>query len=263
MTLDLESDLSETEEYLKIDKISDDVFAIAPNIVLKFNVSLSKISGGKRYHYHNEYEYNSPSANQQLVTIKRSFDYYLSFEAHKKDDNGIKTFIRIGPQEYFSLMKNMDIVESWFTNKKFNKLFAYADNGALIMTSPIPSIQLGNLPMGKYITFTPCVIDKGIANADKEPGIEMNFNGENEVQINLDKFMGLKYILSCFNMYQAAITLLNYNNHPSRVNRVVMSLPQKMTIKPVEQTELSGGSGINDRYVTPKGVKSNISSLEG
>lgn len=262
MAIDMEYGLSEAEEYLKVDRISDDVFSIAPNVALKFNVALSKISGGKRYHYHNEYEYKSQACNQPLVTIKRSFDYYLSFEMHKKDDNGNKAFIRVGPQEYFILMKCMNAAESWFTSKKFATLYAKSQ-GKLIITSPIPTSKIDHLPMNKFIEFSPCIIDKGIAEADKGPGIEINLNDEAIVQINFDKFMGLKYILSCFNMYQAAITLLNYNSHPYGVNRVQMTGQTDRVIKPVENTELSGSTGVNDRFVTPKGVKSNISSLEG
>ena len=48
-------ELIEPMEFFKIDKVSDDVYAIGPNVILKFNVSLSKTSQGKRYHFHKEY----------------------------------------------------------------------------------------------------------------------------------------------------------------------------------------------------------------
>lgn len=254
-------EIDDEKEYLKLDKISDDVYALAPNVVLKFNVSLSKISGGKRYHYHNEYEYNNSAINQPLITVKRTFDYYLSFESNKKMDNNQKLFIRIGPQEYFLFMMSLNVVESWFTDKKFSKLFV-KDKGSLILTSPIPSHTISHLPMDKYIEFKPTIIDRGIANADKEPGVMINFNDECTIEFNLDKFMGLKYVISCFNMYQAAITLLNYNGRPPYgTNRIVMN--GEHTVYPSTKYEITGSSGVVDRVITPKGTKNNISSLEG
>ena len=249
-------------EHLKIDKISDDVYTIAPNVVLKFNVSLSKISGGKRYHYHKEYEYPSkmsPECNS-LVTIKRSFDYYLSFENQQKDINGNRLFIRIGVQEYFLLKNSLETVISWFRDTKYAKLFAL-DRGRLILVSPVPNCKIQNLPMNKYIEFTPTIIDRGISNADKEPGIKIEFGDPSMcITINLDKLMGLYYLISCFNMYQAAITMINYVSRPDfGTNRYVMD--QQRTLP--TDNDITGVSGIRDRYVTPIGVKNNISSLEG
>lgn len=255
-------DIEGAEDYLKIDKISDDVYAIAPNAILRFNLSLSKISAGKRYHYHKEYEYPAKSINDSLVTIKRSFDYYLSFESPQKDSNGTKLFIRIGAQEYFLLKKCLSEVEAWFTDKKFSKLYV-SDRGKLILTAPTPKTRIHNLPMGKYIEFSPTIIDKGIANADKEPGIRIEFGDPNWViSINLDKFMGLKYVIDYFNMYQAAITLLNYNARPPYgTNRVIMG--NEHTMPGNDYNVMTGSTGVRDRHVTPKGSKNNISQLEG
>lgn len=250
-------------EYMKADRITDDVFVLSPAMVLKFNVSLSKIVAGKRYHYHSEYEYTSSAMNQQMVSIKRSFDYYLSFEAHKKDDNGNKCFVRIGPQEYLILKRNLEEVETWFTSKKYKNLYV-RDNGKLIMTAPIPKTEAVCLPMKKFIIFTPCIIDRGIANADKEPGVSINFNDEVTVNINLDKFMGMKYLIDCFNMYQAAIILLNYNGKPPYgTNRTIMSTSPTTNTSQESQPLVMPSSGINGRQITPKGIKNNISLLEG
>lgn len=258
MSIEIENAI---DEYLKTDKISDDVYAIAPNVVLRFNVSLSKISGGKRYHFHKEYEYQSKGIQQPLVTIKRSFDYYLSFESPQKDDNGNKLFIRIGAQEYFLLNKGLEEVVAWFTDKKYSKLFV-SDRGNLILTAPIPNFRIENLPMQKYIEFSPTIIDRGIANADKEPGIRIEFGDSSYVvNINLDKFMGLYYIISRFNMYQAAATLINYTARPPfGTNRFVMTNERTPY---QDNNTMTGSSGVRDRFVTPKGAKNNISTLEG
>lgn len=247
-------ELIEPMEFFKVDKIVDDVYVIAQNVLLRFNVSLSKISGGKRYHFHKEYEYTSTknieNHDGQLVTIKRSFDYYLSIENMQKNANGEKLFIRIGPQEIMLLRRAIDEVVTWFTDQKYSKLFAM-DRGNLIITNPIPSTAVRNLPMGSYIEFVPVILDKGQAVADKRPGIRITFNNpSNFVDIDLDRFMGLQYILSCFNMYEAALAIVNYLQRPEfGTNRYVMENTYGSNSKPAGVRKAN--DNINGRYVNP------------
>ena len=250
-------------EYFKVDKISDDVYALGPNVILKFNVSLSKISNGKRYHFHKEYEYHSKGISEPLVTMKRSFDYYLSIENAQKDNNGNKVFIRIGPQEYLLFKKALEECVSWFIDAKYAKLFA-RDKGKLVLVSPVPETKMRNLPMGKYMEFTPVIIDKGVANADKEPGIRITL-GDYEISyidINIDRLMGLYYIISSFNMYQSAQLMINYLGRPEfGANRFVMDSPR--AVAPEEDARpRRASSGIDGRFVTPVGTKNNMESLE-
>ena len=255
-------ELIEPMEFFKIDKVSDDVYALGPNVILKFNVSLSKISNGKRHHFHKEYEYSSRGIPEQptLVTIKRSFDYYLSIENMQKDSNGNKAFIRIGPQEYMLFKRGLEEAISWFTDKKWSKLFAH-NNGKLILVSPIPEFDIPNLPMQKYIHISPVIIDKGIANADKEPGVRFVLGDEsNFVDMNLDRLMGLYYIISCFNMYQAALSIVNYVERPEfGTNRFIMKT--EFSIPDKQEDIRQGVSGITSGRVVD--CKRNISSLEG
>lgn len=255
--------LIEPMEFFKIDKISDDVYAIGPNVILKFNVSLSKISGGKRYHFHKEYEYPTKNIqdNPTLVTIKRSFDYYLSIENMQKDNNGNKLFIRIGPQEYMLFKRGLEEAISWFTDSKYAKLFAQ-DEGRLVLVAPIPEFKIHNLPMQKYIEFIPTIIDRGISNADKEPGIRIVLSDPLVyIDITLDRLMGLYYIVSCLNMYQSALSIINYIQRPEfGTNRFVI---ESQHVSHPDDGTRYGASGIEGRMVTPKGTMNNISALEG
>lgn len=249
-------------EYLKIDKISDDVYAIGPNVILKFNVSLSKTSNGTRHHFHKEFEYKTAGSSNTLVAIRRSFDYYLSIENMQKDSNGNKVFIRIGPSEYMMLKKGLEEAISWFTDKKYEKLFA-KDKGKLVLVHPIPNFTINNLPMQKRMELIPVIIDRGIANADKEPGVRIFLEDDTKfVDINLDKLMGLYYIISSFNMYQSALSVVNYLERPEfGLNRIVMDSAMH-TMNSSFKRSKSGSSGIEGRFVTPLGTKDNIKSLE-
>ena len=245
----------------KVDKISDEIYALSPNVILKFNVSLSKISGGKRYYFHNEFEYGSPKYQESnLITIKRSFDYYLSFESAKTSDNGSRMFVRIGIQEFLSLSDALKEVLKWYTDAKYDKLYAFDKTGKLILTSPSPSYAIPKLPMGKSIEFRPTIISKGMANADDEMGIAMDFGDDGTVELTFDKFMGLYYLITSFNMYQSALLLINYIGHPDiGTNRVVMESSSRK--KPLVQTPEQETTSIKGRF--PKAMKNNISQLEG
>lgn len=251
-------------EYFKVDKISDDVYALGPNVILKFSVSLSKTSNGTRHHFHKEYEYRSSSNATTLVTIKRSFDYYLSLENMQKDSNGNKVFIRIGPSEYMMFKKGLEIAISWFTDKKYEKLFA-SDRGKLVLVNPIPNFVVSSLPMDKYLELVPIIIDRGMANADKEPGVRIYLSSDSQfIDINLDRLMGLYYIVSSFNMYQAALEIVNYLERPALgTNRFVMDSATSHRVGgSIFNKAKSGSTGINGRLVTPQGTKDNIKDLE-
>lgn len=254
-------DIEGTDQFLQIDKISDDVYTIAPNLILRFTVALSKIVSGKRYHYHTEFLYQNKNMPTPLIKIKRSFDYYLSFENHKADDkSGNKTFVRIGPTEYLLLKRAMDEVVSWFTDKKYANLYA-KQNGKLIMTSPVPSHILHGLPQDKCIKFAPTIISRSMAEADKGPGVIIDF-GDFVSTITLEKFMGLQYTISIFNMYQAAITLLNYASRPPvGTNTISFIEPNGRTLPP--ENVACGAEGIIGRQVQSKYLIQNIESLEG
>ena len=255
---------TENDQFLQLDKISDDVLTIAPNIVLRFNVSLSKISSGKRYHYHREYMYASKTVPEPLITIKRSFDYYLSFENTVKDDRGNKLFIRIGIAEFLLLKHGFEEVTLWFTDNKYKNLYARNGN-KLILTSPIPRFRIQGLPQGKYIEFSPTILDKGMSEADKEPGVTIDFgDGFNVINISLDRFMGLHYIISCFNMYQSAITLLNYISRPPTGTNSINLSDYTINGRTLPKENIACGSnGISGRKIQPRTMPQNISALEG
>ena len=257
--------MNRIEEYLKADKITDDVYVISSNLILRFNVSLSKTANSKRYHFHNEYEYDAAhlQTGNSLVTVKRSFDYYLSIENMKKDENGNKLFVRIGVQEFLRLRQALERVVAWFTNKDYDRLFM-TSKGKLIVTSPAPYEEITALPMQKSICITPVVIEYGVANADRCPGVRMAFGNECYADINLEKLMGLYYTLSCFNMYQSAQLMLNYIGRPEfGVNRIYMnsSTPNNYTKYNNDEVEYEGATGVN-RVIPSSRFKTNIETLE-
>lgn len=248
-------------EFLKYDKVSDDVYVLGSNAVLKFNVSLSKTtSEGKRYHFYKEFEYKARTREfDTLVTIKRSFDYYLSIENIQKDKlTDTKAFIRIGPSDYFKLKSQLEQVYEWFTGKKYKGLFA-SNRGRIVLTNPVPESTLGGYPQNKFLRFIPTVIDKSEGNSSMQPGVEMSLSDYNNyVVMTVDKFMGFYYTVMNFNMYLAAQNMVGYLGFHGGVNRIGIGNDTSPHI--ISGEEFVGEvDGVNDRVI---GNRKNISSLE-
>lgn len=249
-------------QLLNIDKISDDVLTITPNIVLRFNVALSKIVSNRRQHFHKEFMYSSKTSPNPLVTIRRNFDYYLSFENVKNSYD--KLFIRIGIGEILLLRGGFDVAASWFTDKKYAKLYV-RNNGKLVLTAPIPDYTVHGLPQGKYIKFIPTIVELDESNEGKVAGVTIDFgDGINIINLTLERFMGLKYVISCFNMYQSAITLLNYISRPSVGTNSTNFSNSNAYGRALPPENISCGvDGIDGRKVQPKCMPQQINSLEG
>lgn len=234
-------------EFEKYDKISDSIYAIGFNCSLRFNVILSKGYNGKRYPFHKEFEYQSKYTDgpPMIVTMKRDYDYYLSIENNSKPERTAKAFIRIGPAEFYLLKNGVDTAVSWFRDKRYEKLYQM-DGNKLIITRPIPDYTVGNLPMGKYIKFTPGVQQKGTSEYDVEPVVSMELSDSlNIVQMSVDKLMGLEYTLSNFNMVLCAQSMLAYLPMPDYgVNRVVMNNGMYS-----DETVAEGVTGVDGRQI--------------
>ena len=67
---------------IQYDKITDDIYTIGKNVVLKFSVGLSKSYNNSRSYFHKEFENSSKYVDTKtLITIKRIYKnrYYRNF----------------------------------------------------------------------------------------------------------------------------------------------------------------------------------------
>lgn len=249
-----------------VKKISDDMFTLGPNLVLRFNVECSRNVNDKTYPFYSEFEYPCDNGSYKtLVSVKRIYDYYMTIENVKKDENGNKVYIRIGVTEILLLQNGLDTVASWFTLKKYSNLFA-KNGGVLTICPPVPNMNIGGLPMGKYLEFYPTIIDRGMSNADKYPGIRI-YLGEDStfVDMPVDRFMGFKYIIDKCDMFGYAQNLANAMNPELGTNRTglngITPTKKEQRQSTICSTPLSGTTGISSgRRVEDK---NKMSSLEG
>ena len=194
-------------EYIDYDKLSDDVFYLGSKLYLRMNVSLSdKAEPNQRYHFHREFAYSSAYApNGRFISIKRSFSYYLSLDRADVPLGGIM----IRPQDMIVLKAKLEEVSKWFSDN----IFAIKGKTLIVKNKKKPIIVDG-LANQKYLQFDPVVI-VWENTGEQTPGVRITL-GDPSIfaDISVDKFFGLLYTISTFNMYQSAQLLLNYLGRP-------------------------------------------------
>lgn len=209
---------------MNYEKISDDLFMFGNNLILRFNVQLAKknMDGGRQC-YQSEYQYPSEKYNdvRSLVTVRRSFDYYLSIENIKKSEDFERTYIPIYTQDFIQFRDK--IIESikWFQDEKYKNIFA-KDGEKIVLIENVEPIIYSSLVSNTSIKIEPIpFLNK--CNEYKL-GVRISFNTiDIYSEIEIDRYMGLVYIISSLNMYQSAQIILNYMQPCVDTHRVSMS----------------------------------------
>ena len=200
------------EHYDQYERIYDIIMYLGFNTILKFNVDLAHYSDkSNREMFHKEFEYMNKQTNMPVISIRRDYNFYLSIENVKMINNIERQIVRIGIEEITLLKHILHQAAKWFTNAEYKDLYAI-HNGQLIMTRKVTPVGINNLPYNKYIEFEPAIY---IANEEAIPGVRMTLSDNaNFTDMPLNRFMGFKYIIDTFNMYQSAQNMINYIARP-------------------------------------------------
>ena len=241
-------------EFEIYNKISDDVYIIGKNIILRMNVVLyNTTTNSNKIYFHREVNYFDNKANQEMRSIKRSFDYHLSIENIKYTDQGYKEFIRIGLPEVMLLKNSLSQVISWFNSPEYSDLYTLKGTELVLAKKP-PKLVITPLPQNKFIAFSPVVIEYG---ADHIQGVRMYLNSEiNYADITVPRFMGFIQSIIDINMYNAAQNMLNYYGRPPFGTNMYTMTNQVITES--SERDISAPP----RKITPKSNKSVFSELE-
>lgn len=196
------------------EKITDDVYQISNNLILRFCVVLNKLNlKNNRVSFHKEFKYTNKTGDT-VITLRRRFEYFFTLENLFRTADDTKTYIVITVQDYYLVLDAIKEAVSWFRDKKWSNLFVL-DNGILRVTNPAPSVTVSPLAMNKWLKFEPCVIDSIRTSSESEPGILITLGDSNNyVKVTLSKFMGLYYIFNKFNMFESAQMMINYLQRP-------------------------------------------------
>lgn len=200
---------------LQYEKITDDLCILGVNTILRFNVSLaSKTQDGQKKLFHSEFEYRADKYTNlnRVCSIRRTFDYYLSIENLRVNDNGVKEFIMIRIQDILYVREQFELATKWFRDAKYENLFARS-KGRLVMLGTVEPIKILGLAMDKSLMLEPIIINYDETN--QTTGVRLYLSSrDNYVDMSIDKFMGVVYLLSSINMYESAQILLNYIQRP-------------------------------------------------
>lgn len=247
-------------EILQYEKMADDIMQLGRNSVSRINVSLNKFSNGVPYYFHKEYEYQGRNPKLRSVSVKRSYDYYISIENYTKPQGLDKAFIRIGVREFTLFKERLKEVIAWFTDKKHAKLFAKTKEGNVSVTAPVPSVDIENLPMGKWIRFEPIVIEHD--DSKQEPGVRMYLSDPlNYSDLSIDILVGYYEILRTMNMFMSAQSMVPKLSLPIATNRYSIDDGTSYSYTKHIETTVPKTSSITGRKIGQ--TKPKLGDLEG
>ena len=191
------------------ERISDELYYIYGEenyAVIKFTVDLGKRNkSGEKIPFHQAYRYNSDKYidKNNLITIKRILNSYISFETRSKVIK--KETVDIGLDEIFFAKMSFVRIYKWFST--IFKTQRNPDNSQdLIIIEDRCEIIKGRWQ--NTIRIIPIVMPGNI------PGVRMIFNGnyENYFDLNMEQTMAIYYIINSINLIESAQILLNYMN---------------------------------------------------
>ena len=234
--------------FFDYEKLSDDILFLGNNVVLRLNVGLGRTNNknNERVSAHKEYMYasNKYIDADRLITLRRSFDYYLTLE----NSNMREASVMIRVQDILLLRAKINEALMWFDNGTF----AIKNKSLYIVRTPQPIIMSG-FPDNKIIKFEPIVIQWDETQLQQQ-GIRMTFGIEDcYVDIPIDKFYGFVYIISTINMFESGQLLLNYLGRPEYGSNMMS----------FEETPIYDNSQINQTNpMIPKSPKQKIPRVD-
>ena len=181
------------------EKLTDDVYYMGGGIHLRLNVILARQrKDGTRRHFISNFKYASKYVDKgKVITMRRSFDYYLTIDC--VDDMTQSIMIRI--QNMILFKSKLKDATKWFSD---STVYGIKRNKLVILKKVSSTIE--GLASGKYITLDPIVIDK--EDNTQRPGIRVGLSGSLYTDMSIENFYGLVYLVDTFNMYQSAQLLV-------------------------------------------------------
>ena len=207
--------------YGNIEKLSDIVLQLDRFGFLKMNTKLGrKNDSGFREPFASGFVIgnNNYRGFNNLISIKREFDSYLSFEYVTDND----FFVQVRADRMFLVREKFEeAMRNWILR---DDCWTVDRQGIpkVVIAKVKPIEIVGMTPGNKVLRLDPVVIHR-MNSFDK--GIRLSVNtSTNVIEMNVDTFMGLMYTLSTFDLYQASLAQINsmtIYQHPAFVKDLV------------------------------------------
>lgn len=243
-----EKNFYEPFEIVKFEKFCDDIVHVGRGLIIRINVNLARSYNDNRYFFYKEYEYTLN--NYKRVSIKRGFDYYLSLEEVARPKDHDKIFIKIGLSDFYIFKQKLIDMIDWFTNSKYNKLFAKSGNELVIGMSSIPKTAM-SFTNGMKVTFTPIVM--GVGN-DQIPGVNIELdNGKDMIDyaMSVDQLFAVHTALDGYNPFMSAQIMVGSMGIKLGTNRTNLDDASLGNPLPalIEEEKVKQGSSIEGRLI--------------
>jgi len=250
-----------TEMY---EKLTDDILYVATNLVLRLNVVLGRKnnSDGTRMNYHNDYLYESSKYTNvnKSITMRRSFDYFLTLE-NIKDNNGYKESIMIRVNDMIPLRNILGEISKWFYDTKYKDLFAYDKNNNLVLINSIEPVWVRGFAADKSIKFEPTVVT--LWNGTLVEGVRLYLNDDNNfIDIPAERLMGLIYIINSIDLFTAAQNLINFLGIAPVEERNIRSFNDINIEQQCLSEELGGADAKKGRQINRKKSQSFFDKID-
>lgn len=190
-----------TPMWIEYDKITDDLMYIGNSTVLQFTVSLSRRDKrtNERVSFHKEFGYMKNG--YKVNSIKRNYSCSLIINNYIT-----KTYVMIGINDIILTRLRLQQVEKWFQTCFGIK------NDKLYVTRQQKPVVIDSLSENKWIEFLPTVITR--EDGTQIQGVNMNLYNETVVEITIDNFFGMKYIIDTIDIISLANQMINYLGRP-------------------------------------------------
>lgn len=189
------------------DRITDILMYLSDNLTLNFTVTLSrKDRNGGRSFYHYETEYTSKYIGQlRSRSIKRIMNFYFTLD--NKNDFGNGFVIRV--QDAFMIVTAIEtqLLPLFFDAKR--RVFSIIDN-RLVINKDYNKVRYAQNEY-RFIIFDPIVLT--YESGEYKEGVRITVNKE-YTDIDIDKFLGLYWMLKNTDMYSVACNMCTYVKTP-------------------------------------------------
>lgn len=182
-------------------RIEDEIYSLNGFTHLKFHSKITTNQDGKSRSFYNEFKTNNHKEGS--VLIKRKMEFFLTLDYSYK---GEKNSVLILPDIMYELIDKFQYIRNtWFNPKNNYRIFGLV-NERLVVIDSRETIVI-RCPLDKVIKLDP-VVYKG-DNGDK-PALSICIGDTTfPILIQPEKFIGMVYILSTFDMANFANTSLS------------------------------------------------------
>lgn len=227
--------------------MNDVLFTINEDIKVIFKTIASINTNNKIYYNCSEFKLNNDAVCNTM--IKRNLSYYIYID-DRRSGKSEKLFIY--PEHMFTLLEMFKYAKkSWYTG--INAIYGCLENTMVVVNNEYKAIRL---PMDKIFRIEPGVMKHDLGDRQC---LDMYLNTPDVVQISLETFDGLYYVLSNLDMLTYANMSLSFmmlRYEPS--NRLDYTTNNSYGRPPISTTDSSLASGSSGRSFNGSNNKSSL-----